>query len=125
MKRLFAVFTLCATTLIAASAVSSPAAADGRHDGRHGGWRQAGQSDRQMSRVFTDRGEHRRASRVHRDRRYQKFRHRHMQQRYAKVRRHGHRNGYGYSQRRDRHRYRPGPAYAFWFDGGRFIIRLD
>ena len=122
MKRFFAVFTLCATALMAASAVSSPAAADGRHDGR----RQAGQSDRQMSPVFTDRGEHRRASRVHRDRRYQKkFRHRHMRQRHAKVQRHGHRNGYGYSQRRDRHRYRPGLAYAFWFDGGRFILRLD
>lgn len=122
MKRLFAVFTLCATTLIAASAVSGPAAADGRHDGR----RHAGQSDRQMSRVYTDRGDHRRAfdQRAfgdHRDRRYKKYRRHHKRHRHAQV----HRHGRSYAHRRDRHRYWPGPAYAFRFDGGRFILRLD
>ena len=117
MKRLFAVFTLCATTLIAASAVSGPAAADGRHDGR----RHAGQSDRQMSRVYTDRGEHRRAFGGHRDYRYKKYRRHHKRHRHAQV----HRHGRSYGHRRDRHRYWPGPAYAFRFDGGRFILRLD
>ncbi len=126
MKRLFAVFTLCATTLIAASAVSGPAAADGRHDGR----RHAGQSDRQMSRVTTARGEHRRtfdqrAFGGQRDHRYKKYRHHHKRQRHARSHRHGYQYGRSYSHRRDRHRTWPGPAYAFRFDGGRFIIRLD
>ena len=117
MKRLFAVFTLCATTLIAASAVSGPAVADGRHDGR----RHAGQSDRQMSRVYTDRGEHRRAFGGHRDHRYKKYRHHFKRHRHAQS----NLRGRSYGHRRDRRRYWPGPAYAFRFDGGRFIIRLD
>ncbi len=121
MKRLFAVFTLCATTLIAASAVSGPAAADGRHDGR----RHAGQSDRQMSRVYTDRGEHRRAFGGHRDYRYKKYRRHLKRHRHAQIHRHGRSYGRSYGHRRDRHRYWPGPAYAFRFDGGRFILRLD
>jgi len=125
MKRLFAVFTLCATTLIAASTISGPAAADGRHDGR----RHAGQSDRQMSRVYTNRGEHRRAFSNHRDYRYKKYRRHHKRHRHAQSHRHGYRysqrQGHSYSHRRDRHRTWPGAAYAFRFDGGRFIIRLD
>ncbi len=104
MKRLFAVFTLCATTLIAASAVSGPAAADGRQDAR----RHAGQSDHQTSRFFADRSTQRRAFRDHRDRRHHKFRRHHKR----------HRHAFG-------HGHRMGPAYAFWFDGARFIVRLD
>ena len=110
MKRLFAVFTLCATTLIAASAISSPAAADGRHDGR----RHAGQSERQTSWYFTNR-----------DRRHHKFRRHHKRHRHAQIRRRGHRYGYGYGPRRYRHGYWPGPAYALRLDGGRIIFRFD
>ena len=119
MKRLIAVFTLCATTLLAASAVSGPAAADGRHDGR----RHAGQSDHQTSRFFADRGTQRRAFRDHRDRRYYKFQRRHERQRYAQ--RYSHRHGYGYGLPRHRHSYRMGSAYAFRLDGARFIFRFD
>ncbi len=108
MKRLFAVFALCATALIAASALSSPAAADGRHDGR----RHAGQFDRHTNWVFANR-----------DRRHHKFR------RHHKRHRHIHRDrrwpGYGYGRPRPRHGYRSGSAYAFSFDGGRFIFRFD
>ncbi len=119
MKRLFAVFTLCATTLIAASAVSGPAAADGRHDGR----RQAGQSDHQTNRIFADRGTQRRAFRDHRDRRHHQFRRHHQRHRHA----HGyrHRHGYGYGLRRHRSGYRMGPAYAFRLHGARIIFRFD
>ncbi len=119
MKRLFAVFTVCATTLIAASAVSGPAAADGRHDAR----RHAGQSNHQTSRFFTDRGTQRRAFRDHRDRRHYKFRRHHKRHRHA----HGfrHRYGYGYGLRRHRLGYRIGPAYALRLDGARFILRFD
>ena len=118
MKRLFAVFTLCATTLIAASAVSGPAAADGRHDGR----RQAGQSDHQRGRFFADRGTQQRAFRDHRDRRHHKFR-RHKRHRHA----HGysHRRGYGYGFPRHGSGYRMGPAYALRLDGGRIIFWFD
>ncbi len=129
MKRLFAVFTFCATTLIAASAVSGPAAADGRHDAR----RQAGQSDHQTGRFFADRGTQRRAFRDHRNRWDRKFRRHHKRHRHA----HGysHRRGYGYSHRRGygygygfpRHGsgYRMGPAYALQLDGARIIFRFD
>ncbi len=121
MKRLFAVFTLCATTLIAASAVSGPAAADGRHDGR----RQAGQSDHQTNRIFADRGTQRRAFRDHRDRRHHKFRRHHKRHRHA----HGYRHRHGYSLRRNRlgYRmdYRMGPAHALQLNGARFIFRFD
>ncbi len=106
MKRLFAVFTLCATALIAAGAFAGPAAADGRHDGR----RHAGQSDRQMSWYFTDRGrqhpkfrrQHKRHRHIHRDRRWP---------------------GYGYGRPRPRHGYRSGSAVAF--NGARFFFRFD
>ncbi len=122
MKRLFAVFALCATALIAASAISSPAAADGRHDAR----RHAGQSDRQTSLYFTDRGP-----------RHHKFRRHHKRHRYARgyAHRHAHRHAYGYSHRhgygygyglpRYRYRTRTGSAYALRFDGARFIFRFD
>ncbi len=119
MKRLFAVFTLCATTLIAASAVSGPAAADGRHDGR----RHAGQSSHQTNQFFTDRGTHRRAFRDNRDRRHHKFRRRHERQRYAYGYRH--RRGYGYAPPRHRHGYRMGSAYALRLDGARFFFKFD
>lgn len=118
MKRLFAVFTLCATTLIAASAVSGPAAADGRHDGR----RQAGQSDHQTNRIFADRGTQRRAFRDHRERRHHQFR-RHQRHRHAHV--YSRRHGYGTGLRRHRYGYWMGPAYARRFDGARFIFRFD
>jgi hypothetical protein len=112
MKRLLAVFTLCATAAIAASTLSSPAAADGRHDGR----RHAGPYERQTSWNFTQR-----------DRRHYKFRRHHKRQRYA--RRHFHRYsprpGYGYGRPRYRYSYRTGSAYAFAFDGSRFIFRFD
>ncbi len=120
MKRLFAVFALCATSVIAASALSSPAAADGRHDSR----RHAGPSDRQISSYFAGR-----------DRRHHKFRRHHKRQRYARsyVHRHAygyrHRHGYGYGRPRYRYGYgygyRTGSAYAFAFDGARFIFRFD
>ncbi len=119
MKRLFAVFTLCATTLIAASAVSGPAAADGRHDGR----RQAGQSDHQTNRIFADRGTQRRAFRDHRDRRQHQFRRHHQRHRHAHG--YGHRHGYGYGLRRHRSGYRMGPAYALRLHGARIIFRFD
>ena len=119
MKRLFAVFTLCATTLIAASAVSGPAAADGRHDGR----RHAGQSDHQTSRFFADRGTQRRAFRDNRDRRHHKFRRHHKRHRHAYGFRHRH--GYGYGLRRHRYGTRIGSAFALRLDGGRFIFRFD
>ena len=106
MKRLFAVFALCATALIAASTLSSPAAADGRHDGR----RHAGPSERQTSWHFTNR-----------DRRHYKFRRHHKRHRH--VHRYNPRFGYGYGRPRYRHGYRTG--YAFAFDGGRFSHRLD
>ncbi len=129
MKRLFAVFTLCATTLIAASAVSGPAAADGRQDAR----RHAGQSDRQMGRFFADRGTQRRAFRDHRDRWDRKFRRHHKRHRHA----HGysHRRGYGYGYRyrrgygygfpRHGSGYRMGPAFALRLDGARFMFQFD
>ncbi len=117
MKHLFAVFTLCATTLIAASVFAGPAAADGRHDAR----RHAGQSNHQTSRVFTDRGEHRRAFRDHRDRRHHKFRRHYKRHRHAYGSRHRH----GYGPPRYRHGYRMGPAYALRLDGGRIIFRFD
>ena len=121
MKRLFAVFTLCATTLIAASAVSGPAAADGRQDAR----RHAGQSDRQMGRFFADRSTQRRGFRDHRDRWHHKFRRHHKRHRHAHGG--GHRRGYGYRDRLPRHRsgYRMGPAYALRLDGARIIFRFD
>ena len=119
MKRLFAVFTLCATTLIAASAVSGPAAADGRHDAR----RQAGQSDHQTGRFFAGHGTQRRGFRDHRDRRHHKFRRRHKRHRH--VHGYSHRHGYGYRLRRHRHGYRMGSAFALRFDGARFIFRFD
>jgi hypothetical protein len=78
-----------------------------------------------MSRVYTDRGEHRRAFSSPRDHRYKKYRRHHKRHRQAQSYRHGHRYGRSYSYRRDRHRTWPGPTYAFRFDGGRFIIRLD
>ncbi len=118
MKRLFAVFTLCATTLIAASAVSAPAAADGRHDGR----RQAGQSGHQTSRFFADRGTQRRAFRDHRDRRHHKFR-RHTRHRHAH--RYSHRFDYRYGRPRHRYGTRMGSAFALRLDGARFILRFD
>ena len=119
MKRLFAVFALCATAVIAASAVSSPAAADGRHDTR----RHAGQSDRQTSRAFTDRGEHRRGFRDHRDRRHHKFRRLHKRHHHAH--RYSHRHGYGYGPPRYRYGTRMGSPYAFTFDGAQFVFRFD
>jgi hypothetical protein len=125
MKRLLAVFTLCATTLIAASAVSGPAAADGRHDGR----RHAGQSDRQTSRFFADRGTQRRAFRDQRDRRHHKFRRYQKQPRHAHRYRYRHRHGYGfgygYGFPRHGSGYRMGPAYALRLDGARIIFRFD
>ena len=131
MKRLFAVFTLCASTLIAASAVSGPAAADGRHDGR----RHAGQSDHQTSRLYADRGTQRRAFRDNRDHRHYKFRRHHKRHRHAygvPRHRHGygygiprHRHGHGYGIPRHRHGYRMGSAYALRLDGGRIIFRFD
>ncbi len=121
MKRLFAVFALCATTLFAASAISSPAAAD-RHDTR----RHAGPSDRQTSSYSANRGEHQRGFRDNRDRRHLKFR-RHKRHRHAhrQIHRYNPRFGYGYSRPSYRHGYRRGSAYGFSFDGGRFIFRLD
>ena len=143
MKRIFAVFTLCATTLIAASAVSGPAAADGRHEAR----RHAGPSDHQTSRFFADRGTQRRAFRDHRDRRHHKFRRYQKRDRHSYSRRHGyaygyglprHRHGYGYGYGLPRHRhdygygpprhrlgYRMGSTYALRFDGARIIFRFD
>jgi hypothetical protein len=136
MKRLLSVFTLCATALIAASAVSSPAAADGRDGTR----RHAGQSERQTGYNFTDRGEQRRAFRGHRDYRQHKFwrhqkRHRHGHA-YGHRHRHGyghhhgygpprHRPGYGYGPPRRWHGYRPGAAYALQLGGPRIILRFD
>ena len=124
MKRLFAVFTLCATTLIAASAVSGPAAADGRHDAR----RHAGQSDHQTSRFFADRGTQRRAFRNHRDRWDRKFWRHHKRHRHAhrSRQRHGYgfqRHGYGFQ--RHGYGYRMGSAYALRLNGARFIFRFD
>ncbi len=124
MKRLLAVFTLCATALIAASALSSPAAADGRHDGR----RHAGPSDRQTSSYFTDR-----------DRRHQKFRrhdkrHRHAygsRSRHRHAYGYGHRHAYGYRHRHDygpprrRYGHRTSAADAHRFDGARNNFRFD
>ncbi len=117
MKRLFAVFTLCATTLIAARAVSGPAAADGRHDGR----RHAGQSDHQMNRFFAERGTQRRGFRDHRDRWDRKFRRHHQRHRHAHRSRH--RNGYGFQ--RHGYGYRMGSAYALRLNGARFIFQFD
>jgi hypothetical protein len=102
MKRLLSVFTLCATALIAASAVSSPAAAEGRYDTR----RHAGQSDRQTSYNFTDRGEQRRALRGHRDHRHHKFWRHHKRHRHGHAYGHRHRHGHAYGHRH-RHGYGP------------------
>jgi hypothetical protein len=139
MKRLFAVFALCATALIAASAVSNPAAADGRHDGR----RHAGQSDRQTNWNTADRGAQRRAVRAHRERRHHKFRRRHERQRYTHRPAYGyghrhaygyghrhaygyrHRHGYAYGPPRHRYGYRTGATYALQLDGAGFIFRID
>ncbi len=121
MKRLFSVFALCTTALIAASAVSGPAAADGRHDGR----RQAGQSDHQTNRIFAHRGEHRRAFRDNRERRHHKFRRHNKRHRHGHAYGHGYRQGYGYGPPRHRRGFWPGPAYAFQLDGARIILRFD
>ncbi len=133
MKRLFAVFALCATALIGASAVSNPAAADGRHDGRRHAW----QSDRQMSWNTAGRGAHRRDFRDDRGRRHYKAQRRYKRHRYAQrqARRHGygHRHAYGYNHRHGyaygppRHRYgtRTRATYAFQLDGAQFIFRID
>ncbi len=127
MKRLFAVLTLCASTLIAASAVSSPAAADGRHDGRHGGQRHAGQFERQTSQLFKDRGEQRHGFRDHRDRRNYKFRRHHKRPRYGHRHAHPFKRwpGYGYGRPRHQRGYRTGSAYTFRFDGARLVFRFD
>lgn len=131
MKRLFTVLTLCATTLIAASADSGPVAADGRHDGRHDGRRHAGQADRQMSWNNANRGEHRQSFRH--DRKHRKsFRH-DRKRRHHKFRRHhrrhpsahGHAYGHRYVAPPRRHGYRSGSVFAFRLDGGRIILRLD
>ena len=131
MKRLFSVFALCTTALIATSTVSSPAAADGRHDGR----RHASQPNHQMSGNFAHRGEHRRAFRDNRERRHHKFRrhnkrHRHGHAyghgyRHGHAYGHGYRQGYGYGPPRHRRGFWPGPAYAFQLDGARIILRFD
>ncbi len=130
MKRIFSVFAICATALIAASAVSSPATADGRDGTR----RHAGQSERQMSWNTADRSGHRREFRHDRDRRQYKYQRHHKRQRHAYGNRRGHRYGYGpprhrhsrgYGLPRHRHGTRMGPAYAYRFDGGRFILRFD
>ncbi len=126
MKRLFAVLTLCATALMAASAVLNPAAAGERHDGR----RQAGHSDRQMSWNTTNRGgRHHKAQRRHERQRYTR---RYAQQR---ARRHdyGHRHAYGYNHRHGyaygppRYRYgtRTRATYALQLDGASFFFRID
>ncbi len=121
MKRLFAVLTLCATALMAASAVSNPAAAGERHDGR----RQAGHSDRQMSWNAPYRGgRHHKVERRHK-------RHRDAR-RYAR-RDYGHRHAYGYNHRHSyaygppRHRYgtRTRATYALQLDGASFFFRID
>ncbi len=121
MKRLFAVFTLCATTLIAASAVSAPAAADGRHDAR----RHAGQSDHQTSRFFADRGTQRRAFQGHRDRWHRKFWRHHKRHRHAHRSRNRHGYGHGYGFPRHGSGYRMGPAFALRLDGARFMFQFD
>jgi Ni/Co efflux regulator RcnB len=120
MKRLYSVFALCATTLIAASAVSSPATADGRRDAR----RHVEQSNYQMSWNSAIRGDQRRW-RDNRDRRHHKFRRHHKRHRYGHAYGRGYRQGYGYGPLRHRHGFRPGPAYAFQFDGARIILRFD
>ena len=117
MKRLFTILTLCASTLIAASAISGPAAADGRHDGR----RHAGQADRQMSWNTTDRGAHRKSFRQDRKRRHYKFQRHNRRQHRA----HGHAYGHRYVAPPRRHGYRSGSVLAFRLDGGRIILRLD
>ncbi len=117
MKRLFTILTLCAGTLIAASAVSGPAAADGRHDGR----RHAGQAERQMSWNTTDRGAQRKSFRYDRKRRHSKFRRHNRRQHHA----HGHAYGHRYAAPPRRHGYRSGSVLAFRLDGGRIILRLD
>ncbi len=121
MKRLFSVFALCTTALIATSTVSSPVAADGRHDGR----RHASQPNHQMNWNSSDRGDQRRAFRDNRDRRYHKFRRHHKRHRHGHAYGHGYRQGYGYGHPRQRHGFRPGPAYAFQLDGARIILRFD
>ncbi len=121
MKRLFSVFALCTTALIATSTVSSPVAADGRHDGR----RHASQPNHQMSWNSANRGEQRRAFRDNRERRHHKFRRHHKRHRHGHAYGHGYRQGYGYGPPRQRHGFLPGPAYAFQLDGARIILRFD
>ncbi len=147
MKRLFSVFALCATALIAASTVSSPAAADGRHDGR----RHASQPNHQRSwnsanrgehrRAFRDNREHRRVFRDNREHQHHKFRRHNKHHRHGHAYGHGYRQGYrqgygyghgyrqgygyGYGPPRHRRGFWPGPAYAFQHDGARIILRFD
>ncbi len=111
MKRLFSVFALCTTALIATSTVSSPVAADGRHDGR----RHASQSNHRMSGNFALRGEHRRAFRDNRERRHRKFR-RHNKRRHGyklfSFSYYGHRPYYGYSYGYPGYYRYPRPIYV-------------
>ncbi len=110
MKRLFSVFALCTTALIATSTVSSPAAADGRHDGR----RHASQPNHQMSWNFALRGEHRRAFRDNREHRraFRDNRERRRAFRDNRERRH-------HKFRRHNKRHRPGYLFSFSYYGHR------
>ncbi len=131
MKRLFAILTLCAAMAATAGLGANPAAADGRGDSRQ--HRQERLSDRDLDRTSW---RHHRGNKHHWARKNQrmhyKYRRHHKRHRHALDHRPGPRYGQRYGQRYDyRHDYRrgqghgrwPGPAYAFQFDGTRFLFR--
>ncbi len=125
MKRLFAIFTLCAAMAATAGLGANPAAADGRGDSRQ--HRQERLSDRDQDRTSWrhNRGNKHDWARKN-QRRHYKFRRHHKRHRHALDHRPGQRYGQRYGQRHGQgHGRWPGPAYALRFDGGRVIFRFD
>ena len=117
MKRLFAIFTLCAAMAATAGLGANPAAADGRGDSRQ--HRQERLSDRDHDRTSwrQHRGNKHHWARKN-QRMHYKFRRHHKRHRHALDQRPGQRYGQGHGKW-------PGPAYALRFDGGRVIFRFD
>ncbi len=123
MKRLFAVFTLCAAMAAWTGLGTTPAAADGRSDSRQHRQERYSGRDHDRSAWRYDRGQDRQWARKH-YRMHRKFRRHQRQHRHSLTYRLRHKQGHGHVQRHGSG-YGLGPTYALRFDGGRFILRLD
>jgi Ni/Co efflux regulator RcnB len=123
MKRLFAILALCAAMAATAGLGANPAAADGRGDSRQ--HRQERLSDRDHNRTSW---RHHRGNKHHWARKNQrmhyKYRRHHKRHRHALDHRPGQRYGQRHDYRRGQgHGRWSGSAYAFQFDGTRFLFR--